>query len=122
MQRRPPPPRKASKHYRAAHSTVCSKRLLGVTMSPSSMNTVENHRNYARLAAAVAGAGSAVMLAYLGVVSSQPESAGVVTGAGPAAMSTGATTSTSAAPTTMAVPVATPSRKATPFWGQPSEP
>jgi hypothetical protein len=94
-------------------------------MSPSSMNTVENHRNYARLAAAVAGAGSAVMLACLGVVSSQPESAGVVTGAGPAgpaAMSTGATTSTTAAPTTMAVPVARPSRKATPFWGQPSEP
>jgi len=38
--------------------------------------------------------------------------------------STTATTAapTTAAPTTMAVPVATPSRKATPFWGQPSEP
>jgi hypothetical protein len=86
------------------------------------MNTFENHRNYARLAAAVTGAASAVMLAYLGVVSSQPESAVVVTGAGPAAMSTGATTSSGAAPTTMAVPVATPIKKATPFWGQPSEP
>jgi len=91
-------------------------------MRPSNMNTVENHRNYARLAAAVAGAGSAVILAYLGVVSSQPESAVVVTGTGPGAMSTGATTSSSAAPTTVAVPMATPSMKAAPFWGQPSEP
>jgi hypothetical protein len=84
------------------------------------MNTFENHRNYARLAAAVTGAASAVMLAYLGVVSSQPESAVVVTGTGP--MTTGATTSSSAAPTTLAVPMATPAMKASPNWGQPSEP
>jgi hypothetical protein len=86
------------------------------------MNTFENHRNYARLAAAVTGAASAVMLAYLGVVSSEPESAVVVTGTGPGAMSTGATTSSSVAPTTLAVPVAIPADKAAPFWGQPSEP
>jgi hypothetical protein len=86
------------------------------------MNTFEKHRNYARLVAAFTGAASAVMLAYLGVVSSQPESPVVVTGAGPAAMSTGATTSSSAAPTTMAIPMATPTVKATPFWGQPTEP
>ncbi|HXO54180.1 MAG TPA: hypothetical protein VN888_24870 [Mycobacterium sp.] len=86
------------------------------------MNTFENHRNYARLAAAVTGAASAVMLAYLGVVSSQPESAVVVTGTGPGTMSTGATTSSSAAPSTLAVPMATPAKKARPNWGQPSEP
>ena len=85
------------------------------------MNTFENHRNYARLAAAVTGAASAVMLAYLGVVSSQPESA-VVVNAGPAAMTTGATTSSSVAPSTLAVPMATPAKKASPNWGQPSEP
>jgi predicted phage gp36 major capsid-like protein len=87
-----------------------------------SMNTFESHRNHARLVAAVAGAASAVTLAYLGVVSSPPESPVVVTGAGPGAMSTGATTSSTAVPTTMAVPMATPTVKATPFWGQPTEP
>jgi hypothetical protein len=86
------------------------------------MNTFEKNRDYARLVAAFTGGASAVMLAYLGAVSSQPEPPGVVTGAGPAAMSTGATTSSSAAPTTMALPMATPTVKATPFRGQPSEP
>jgi hypothetical protein len=91
------------------------------------MNNAESNRNAARFRAAFAAVGGCALMAMVAFALAHPQPGGRTNLQSVGPMQTGVTTSETAATAstaaaTLATSEATPSVKATPEWGQPSEP